>query len=542
MSITDQQAYAALKQLENNGQLYLPAQPEATVNLGTWTLGTPDSFAWAQSASLSTIPSHDTPNPPIVDPPIVGTGPIQKPHSSPPPYRPPLDPMAGLIITNAENLTLQFEVNGATSPVNVTWGWGGSTHEATSTPSASHQATISIAVGAITEGVPGVTFLTLESGTHAQRLQIGIVSMPGVTAGAFTIPVVPMALVYAPPPGSLGKNNAQYENSVTMSRKIETTVGQGSSVKQTTAYTTDDFITKLAGLAKDADSLGNALASALDGGDSGGSGGSSPVGTLISAVTDVLTALIPDTTNTQTSQLTVTNENTMETSFGSSATYTAGPPGPGEGDQFVYIRNVRVSWLITDDGLSFTVLGNDGERQFPAQDLLSDQTAVQGGAAVGPETNLDPASIEFLLALDPFVGDPTPTLNPPRFIQNDPTSDGGDAGAGGTTRQETHQLTTSDMNTQQSVNTTITDYKPGWLDALFGSNQSTEDQLTLTYSTSQLVTQTDTQTVTVHVYGQFGFGLWFDTLFGTLAFTELEPSELVQIPIADPVHMRPPIS
>jgi hypothetical protein len=539
MSLTDQQAYAALKQLENNGQLYLPAQPAATVNLGTWTLGTPDSFAWAQSASLSTIPSHDTPNPPIVIPPVAGHGPIQKPHVSPPPPRPPLDPSAGLIIVNAENLTLQIDVNGATSPVNVTWGWGGATHEANSTPSASHQATISIALGAISEGIPGVTFLTLESGTHARRLQIGIVRMPGLTAGAFTIPVVPTVLVYAPPPGSLDKDNAQYENAVTMSRKVETTVGQGSSVKQALAYTTDDFITKLAGLAKDADSLGNMLASAVSGdsGNGGSSGGSSPVGTLISAVTDVLTALVPDTTSSQTSQLTVTNENTMETTFGSSATYTAGPPGPGEGDQFVYIRNVLVSWLISD-GLSFTVLGNDGERQFPASDLLSDQSAVKGGAAVGPETNLDPASIEFLLGLDPFVGDASPTLSPPRFIQNDPTSDGGDAGVGGTTQQESHQLTTSDMNSQQSITTNITDYKPGWLDALFGSNQSAEDQLTLTYSTSQQVTQTETQTVTVHVYGQFGFGLWFDTLFGTLAFTELEPSQLLQ-PLAEQVHVRP---
>jgi hypothetical protein len=543
MSLTDQQAYAALKQLENNGQLYLPAQPAATVNLGTWTLGIPDSFAWAPSGSLSTIPSHDTPNPPIVDPPVAGGGPIHKPILIPPPPRPPLEPRAGLIIVNAGNLTLQFEVNGATSPVKVAWEWGGA-HEATSTPSASHQATISIALGAISD-VPGVTFLTLESGTHARRLQIGVVRMPGVTAGAFTIPVVPTVLVYAPPPGSLGKDNAQYENSVTMSRKVETTVGQGSSSKQATAYTTDDFITKLAGLAKDADSLANMLASAVSGaasgdtGSGGGSDGKSPVGTLISAVTDVLTALIPDTTSTQTSQVTVTNDNTMETSFGSLATYTAGPPGPGEGDQFVYIRNVRLSWVISGGELSFTVLGDDGERQFPASDLLSDQSAVRGGAAVGPETNLDLASIEFLLALDPFVGNPTPTLSPPRFIQNDPTSDGGDAGVGGTTQQETHQLTTSDMNTQQSVTTNITDYKPAWLDALFGSNQSTEDQLTLTYSTSQQVTQTETQTVTVHVYGQFGFGLWFDTLFGTLAFTELEPSQLLPNPTAEQVDVRP---
>jgi len=539
--LTDQQAYAALKQLENNGQLYLPAQPAATVNLGTWTLGIPDSFAWAQSASLSTIPSRDTPNPPIVDPPVAGGGPIQKPHPISPPPRPPLDPRAGLIIVNAENLTLQLEVNGATSPVNVAWGWGGATHQATSTPSTSHQATISIALGAISQGVPGVTFLTLESGTHARRVQVGIVRMPGVTAGAFTIPVVPTALVYAPKPGPLGKDYAQYENSVTMSRTIETTIGQGSSSKQATAYTTDDFITKLAGLAKDADSLANMLASAVSGdtGSGGDSGGSSPVGTLISAVTDVLTSLIPNTTSSQNSQLTVTDDNTMETSFASSATYTAGPPGPGEGDQFVYIQNVLLSWLISDGALSFTVLGNDGERQFPASDLLSDQTALRGGAAVGPATNLDAASIEFLLALDPFVGNPTPTLSPPRFVPSDPASEGGDAGVGGTTLKETYQLTTSDINTQQSVTTTITDDAPGLWEALFGTNQSTENQLTLTYSTSQQVTQTQTQTVTVQVYGDYLFGVWYDTLFGTLAFTELQPSQLLQNPVAEQVNVRP---
>jgi hypothetical protein len=547
MSLTDQQAYAALKQLENNGRLHLPAQPVATVNLGTWTLGTPDSFAWAKSASLSTIPSHDTPSPPIEVDPVAGQGPIQKPHVPPRfPPSPPLDPRAGLVIVNAENLTLQFEANGATSSVKVLWN--GLPHTATSTPSGPRQSTISVALGAISEGVPEVGFLTVESGTHKRRLQIGIARMPGVTAGAFTIPVVPTVLVYAPPPGSIGKDNAEYESAVTMSRKVETTVGQASSSKQATAYTTNDFITKIAGLAKDADSLANMLASAVSSAVSGASGsggtssgdssGGSPVDTLLSSVSDVLTALIPDSTGSQSSQLTVSDDNTMETTFESSVKYTAGPPGPGEGDMFVYIRNVRLAWLIGDGGLSFTVLGNDGERQFPASDLLSDQAAVRGGAAVGPTTNLDSASIEFLLSLDPFVGTTVPTLSPPRFVRNDPTSDGGDAGTGGATRQEIHQITTSDLNSQESVTTTITDYKPGWLDALFGSNQSTEDQITLTYKTSQEATQIETQTVTVNVYGQFGFSLWFDTLFGTLAFTQLEPSALIR-PLGEQVHVGP---
>ena len=67
------------------------------------------------------------------------------------------------------------------------------------------------------------------------------------SAGAFTLPALPIALVCAPPPGAQNKNFAEYSNTTTISSKISTSVTSSTAHKTATAYTTSDFLGKISG-------------------------------------------------------------------------------------------------------------------------------------------------------------------------------------------------------------------------------------------------------------------------------------------------------
>jgi hypothetical protein len=260
---------------------------------------------------------------------------------------------------------------------------------------------------------------------------------------------------------------------------------------------------------------------------------------------DVLSGILSDTTASSSQQLTTTSDNSVQTTLSQQATYDAGAPGPGQGDMFIYLRNVKVVWLIGNGELGFTVIGTDGERAFPAQDLLSDKQSILGAPASqpsGPVTNLNLDAINMLLDLDPFVGNISPPLAPPRFVHGDPQGGDATAAQGAVPLSITHQVTSTDATSQKSMSAEITDYKPGWLDALFGGNVSTENTITLTYSSSSQVSTDSKQVVLVHVYGAYKFEVWFDTLFGTLAFPPMAPSMLrPQQSVPAPSPAKPPV-
>jgi hypothetical protein len=548
VNFTDQQAYAALKQLENEGALYMTAQPTATVGIGTWTIGPKDSFSW----SVPTIRSND-PFPPITvaegapdQGPADGQGPIQKPHPIPQPPPPPLDPRAGLVFENADSLTLKFEVAAAPGqPISpVTALWNEDAVNATTKSTGPGKAEVLVTLGNTNAGSWEAGILTVrfrKSAISLQefaiRLQVGIARLPDMSAGALTIPVVPVGVAYTPPPGPQNKNYATYKNTVTLSHKIDTKVSRGTKTTQATAYTQTEFISKIASLAEDVIKVVQAIGSAGAAGASGAAGAASAGGAdkgkgggigdialpVISLVTDVLTGFVGDPTSSSSSQLEVSSEHSVTYTATETDTFTAGPAAQGAGDKFLYLRNVRIAWFISGFELDFTVLGNDGLRAFPGEDLLADQNELQaGGAMAGSRTNLDLASVKFLLGLDPFVTVSDPALGPPRFTQVGEKA--GDAVPQPDTFQVSHGITTEDTTAQNSITTDISDYKPGWLDALFGGNTATDSQVTLTYATSDQVTVGQTQTIELSVSGPYGCEFWLDNLFGTFAFTALPPT------------------
>ena len=138
----------------------------------------------------------------------------------------------------------------------------------------------------------------------------------------------------------------------------------------------------------------------------------------------------------------------------------------------------------------------------------------------------------MLLSLDPFVGNATPALGEPRFVLNDPPiAAGSGTDPTGDVFSVSHDISTTDTTTQTSVTTTVTDYKPGWLTALFGDNQATENQATFGYTLAVTNTTDQKQSATVFFFARpndppYAVGLYFDRLFGTFAFTPADGKEL----------------
>ena len=511
MANTIQQAYDAIKKLEQNNTFPVPIASQ-TVHVGSLD-GKTGKFKFAIPTTTMTVKMGKS---------STGKPEFEKITAGVIKLKSVVDLKLSLSVTNAQS-TFSATVAGVT----------------VTAPAGQHTVTVDVGLAQSTrdtdgniETVDGV----VQSGTAIADFQLEITRPPIVNAGAFTIPAIPVALVYAPPQGAQNKNFAEYSSMNSSSRKISTTVTSGSSNKSGDAYSTTDFLDKIAGLVSSVQSFIKALPSG-----NSGSGANQPTtdpvsitGTSIVLALNLLSGILSSTTTSTTTALTTTTEHDLQIT--DTDTTTMGTPpglGPGVGDRFVYLRNVQAVWLIASGALSFSILGVEGIRSFTAQDLVSDSKAIGSTPGkTGPATNLDAATIKMFLGLDPFIGNASPTLAQPRFVPNDPATAGGrGTDPNGDAFSVSHDVTTTDITTQTSLTTTITDYKPGWLTALFGSNQATENQTTLGYSnaTSQSTEQKTTATVTFFAGPNdppYLVGLYFDRLFGTFAFTPAPGGQL----------------
>lgn len=504
-TITPDVAYAQIKALEAQGQLQIHPLGVQTVLVGTWDANT-SLFSFAVPTEIVTEPGTTIPGQPVIKP-------------------MPVQLTAGAVIYAGDTLMLQFDIVNSKGSFSVTIG-------GTTVTAAAGQTSVVLGSGGWVsklgaDGSYSFEMVTLRSGTARITAPIQIFSLPLFGAGALTLPAVPVALIYAPPVGPQSKNYAVYTDVTSISQKIETSVVSGASVKTATAYTQTDFLTKIGGLLSAIAGLGgegSALRKFL-----------APIGSAVSQVSGI----VSDTSESTTNLVSTTTDHAVTTTVAWAASYqTPQGAGPGVGDRFVYIRNVRIAWVIFQGQLSFTVLGDDGVRDFTARELSADATAMAapGGPLAGPVTGLDAGSVRALLSLDLFVGNPLPTLPQPRFEVNDPASiGGGDTGTGGDMVTATHEITTSDTTVRNTVWTQVTDYKPGWLSALFGTNQSTENQMALTCQSTVQTVVDDKQTVSVYFFTgpnqpAYLVGLYYDTLFNTLVFTPWPQGQVVPGP------------
>jgi hypothetical protein len=388
---------------------------------------------------------------------------------------------------------LQFNVTNFTGPWSVTV-------DGYTTGAAAGQASVSVNAWDVT-----AHNWTLQAGAggHQDRLFIQRTgSIPA--AGGFTIPILPVTIVYAPPQDSVKGSKATY--------------AQGDTVGTSVTY---DFSTDTSQAVEPVFADGTAfrsflgvVATAL--GAAGGAAAAAGKG-----MTSVL-GLMPSDQILVTEGLTTDNSSTVTTTFTSTTTIgtTAQGGGPGVGDVIVFFQDVLVAWAYDGGSLQLCPIGWNEVAVTAAE--------IQNNPG---QLGISTSDQQLLLSLDPFVAG-GPFAPPPadRFTQ--PPEAGLPASityGGGSTFNYQYQFTrdTKTISSTKSYTTDTNTFSPGEILQMFGVGTS-KSQVTTTLTTATAGDVSQTVTLDVNLVSGpndlFVVTIWYDSLFGTWAFQQHHPT------------------
>jgi hypothetical protein len=509
-------AWCNVRKLEESGQLPLPT-PSATVVVGTFNCRT-GAFTFAVPTFTQTT---DLPVPP--------SGKPLKPETA----------TVGRVETDAVQLLIAFDlenVDAGTPTIS-------SSFKTASTASGKIVLDAALDVSVPLEGnlvSPAVTVFNVTFTVNGKptEVKVSIARPPVLGFGTFRIPVVPVALLCSPPPYTLKKNSNAYTVKTTATRSFTTAFVSSTSTKTAQAFTIEDILGKLSSLGAAAGNI---------------SGPAKGAGAAASALSAVLSGFASVTTS---STSTFTTESDFTTSLAltvSESFVTASQTGPPSDDKFVCLTDVLGLWMNINGDIGVTILDARGEAGIYVSDLLADFQALAGGGGLGAKTGLDAPTIHALLQLDPYTvarppGSGSP-LVPPRFTPLEPETynDAAPVTAGAAFVDGTDAIA-DNKSVTTTLQTTITDAKPGWLGALFGSvEDNTETTGTVALTNSVTLDEKDEVTVTntitmfsVDQNDKYDIAIFYDNLFGTLLAVDVNSSVLhgSSIPIPTPIPIR----
>jgi hypothetical protein len=517
-TITSDQLYKLIKQYE--GIIPVPA-PFVTVNVGTFDAVAGTWTGLTTEVTKDPEPIEHLPNqhPTNPKPRYVGAEWISETIDAQ--WRMTITTVPAPIVAVAPVL-LQFTVANASTSWSVTVG--GFTHSAPA-----GQNTLSINVWDRT-----IIPWTIQVGSKSHSDSLRIQRKASIPAfGAFTIPVVPVAIVYAPPADSQHKSTAIYGTTDTVGTTISWDFSTDSSETVEPGFTDGSsfraflsVVSTALGVysgamgdqaALDALSTNQDVAkyAAVEKVDSQAT---------MTASKDVsnFASLIPsETINDQQGKvednggsLTVTY--TQAATLGTSA--TAG--GPGVGDNIIFYKNVRVAWAYNDGQWLLCPLG--GTLVTVTAATLKNQLASVG---------ISSEDQQLLLSLDPFVaGGPNATLPSNRFTLPPGFENSSIEYGGGATYDQKYTVNrdTKTTTTTKNYTTETSTWEPGTLLRMFGlGTEKSQKTTTLTNAVGSEVSDSVTLDANL-VSGPgdvFVVSIWYDNLFGTLAFQQIAPTQ-----------------
>ena len=342
---------------------------------------------------------------------------------------------------------------------------------------------------------------TIQAGSksHTDKLRVqrpaGVV---GAGVGAFTIPVLPVTIVYAPPADSTGDSVATYTQGQTVGTTVTTSFGQDSSKTVPNLSTDYGNAQALKGIL---DTMGQAL------------GLSKKTEDIAKIVTDISTQIGQFTSTTQTGISDLTESTltlTQTTSDAISANAKAG--GTGEGDVLHFFKNVRMAWAFLNGRLRLSPLG--------AQEVFVTTAGLKNNPG---KVGISQADAQLLLNFDPFVaGGPEAGLPADRYTFVETWEYGF-----GVTLNHTASTTrdTKSQTTHKTYTTDTTGWDPGPIFLLLGLGEKNQTTVTVSNATGSDVSQSVTMSATLASGQQdyFVVSIWYDTVFGTFAFQQTKP-------------------
>ena len=321
----------------------------------------------------------------------------------------------------------------------------------------------------------------------------------GFGVGAFTIPVLPVTIVYAPPADSLNKSVATYIQGQTVGTTVTTSFGTDTSSTAPNAETEYggladfkaglDTLSQFLGLFKESEAGGKIV------GDI-----SSQLGKFSSTVQKGITDLT-DTSMT----VTQTTTNTIST--------IASAGGPGSGDVMHFYKDVKMAWSLLHGQFTLTPLAFV-ETFFPVGGMQKNLGTL----------GISAADAQLLLALDPFVaGGAQADLPADRFAFQETWEYGFGVGIA---QQLSITRDTKTTITEKNYTTDTTEWDPGPIFQLLGFGGKNQTTVTLSNATGSDVSSVVTLNANLVSGPQdhFVVNVWYDNLFGTFAFQQGQPS------------------
>jgi hypothetical protein len=242
-----------------------------------------------------------------------------------------------------------------------------------------------------------------EPGKPSQRCMDGrfLVHIERGCVGVFTIPVMPLSILYVPPPGDQGANTVTLKAGQTSTTRVQTSITTSNSRTVPASYdggvgTLTSALDAMKGIAKIVPVYGSAISSCL--------------GFVSSSLGSQKGTVETGTLNAEQDGVATTKGGGSVTTLGGS--YVGGPykgtvAEPGLDDQIDILEGVRLAWVSDKDGVKLIPLGPARtEESFPVRILLHDLAILQATAPppdqAGAQTTPPPAS-----------GDPEFPSNPP---------------------------------------------------------------------------------------------------------------------------------
>ena len=218
--------------------------------------------------------------------------------------------------------------------------------------------------------------------------------------GAFTIPVLPVAIVYDPPQDNAHDDVEVFSTSSahgsTVSISLNTQSGYGVDVPTIWTSVSDMISGVKAASELVAAAAKDTTKPNLD-----------TLSKVLGGAASALPSLVSSATAGQQETKTIVNGTTHRLTVSTSKIYKSAQLGPGKGDVIVFLKNVRVGWFYRCClPPSLVPLGSEMEGASTVTELQADLTAIRAGTranGLGAHSHLDSLSILALLALDPFV-------------------------------------------------------------------------------------------------------------------------------------------
>lgn len=386
---------------------------------------------------------------------------------------------------------------------------------------------------------PRVFTICLEVSSYDRKTQVALVIERPllVGAGVFTVPVIPIAIVYEPPQDKNNRNTVTY----TLAKSAGTTVRTSMTREDSLTVPITPQFSDYSGFQSKLNSLGSACSTA-----------NSVFPNKVTAVAGSLLKTFAEglgrVSASQTKGTIVTKDHALSIYFAREVSLaTSLHKGPGLGDRILTRRNARVAWLADNEGgITLYLLPGSIEKPFPVSMLQAElqpalantpypvltsskiKTVLDNKSQ--PNTTKSPAptggsglsrdQIRALLELDPFVGrGPQASLPSPRFCYVDsyePTWEP-------QSYTFTHVITNEDMNAKAQYVIKMEDQSPGWLSFLgLGVTEEKHVKTSVTHTGSTTVKTGQTVSTEVKFFAEVGetycVEAYYDRVFGTFAF------------------------